>query len=225
VNRFAAAFGDRNLATITGEEIKRWLDATFPDAVTRANTRRVLVNFFNIAQAKKFTGSNPAAETRVRKEAAREIGILTPVEVGALLEHSTTDILPYFCIGAFAGIRPEELQRLEWSDFRWKQGILRIRAEVSKVGAARNVRIEPNLSAWLAPYRLSSGRICPAGWREQFRATRAAAGIGTWPHDCLRHSFATYWLEKHKDAPALALEMGNSVEVILRHYSKVLGKR
>jgi len=222
INGFVARFGERNLATIATEEIKAWLDSNFADAVTRANTRRVIVNFFNIAKTKKYVTENPAAETRVKKVTAREIGILSPEQVAALLENADAAILPYFAIGAFAGVRPEELLRLEWADFKWKQGVIRIRAEVSKVSMARNVKIEPNLSAWLESYRFAKGRVCPSGWRDLFRETRMKAGIAAWPHDCLRHSFATYWLESYKDTPLLALEMGNSAAVILKHYGKVL---
>jgi site-specific recombinase XerD len=222
VNAFVARFGERNLVTIAADEIKAWLDSTFADAVTRGNTRRVIVNFLNLAKSKKYIAENPLAVMKLKKEAAREIRILSPQQVAALLDNSTPEVLPYFAIAAFAGIRPEELLRLGWSDVKWKQGVIRVRAEASKVGMARNVPIEENLQAWLEPYRFAKGRVCPAGWRDLFRATRAKAGVTHWPHDCLRHSYATYWLEKHKDAPALALRMGNSVSVILQHYSKVL---
>ena len=111
---------------------------------------------------------------------------------------------------------------LQWSDVKWKQSTIRVRAEVSKVGKARNVAIEPNLRAWLKPYEKTQGPICTPDWLRLFRKTRQDAKITKWPHDCLRHSFATYWLEKYKDAPRLALEMGNSVSVILAHYHKVL---
>ena len=111
---------------------------------------------------------------------------------------------------------------LLWSDIKWKQNIIRVRAEVSKVGKARNVTIEPNLHEWLKPYQKMQGKICTPSWIRLFRKTRREAGINNWPHDCLRHSFATYWLEKYKDAPRLALEMGNSVSIILEHYHKVL---
>jgi integrase len=68
----------------------------------------------------------------------------------------------------------------------------------------------------------SLGRISPSNWRRLFRDTRTAAEVTSWPPDCLRHSFGTYWLEKFKDAPRLAIEMGNSVPVILKRYHKAL---
>lgn len=38
----------------------------------------------------------------------------------------------------------------------------------------------------------------------------------------MRHSFASYWLAVHKNAPALAEIMGNSVPIIRRHYENTV---
>ena len=43
-----------------------------------------------------------------------------------------------------------------------------------------------------------------------------------WPHNALRHCFASYTLAAEQNAPALALEMGNSVEVIMQHYREIV---
>jgi len=222
VRQFAADFKARSINSLTAEEIDKWLISRFPHPVTRNNNRRVLVNLFNFAKTKKYVESNPVLEIETASETPGEVGILRPDQVVELLSHAAPAILPYFAIGAFAGIRPEEILKLEWSDIKLKQGIIRVRAEVSKVGKARNVVIEPNLRAWLNPYLRTHGKICPSSWRRMFRETRIQAGITDWPSDCLRHSFASYWLEKNKDAPRLALEMGNSVSVILEHYHRVL---
>jgi integrase len=226
---FAKAFPGREVGTFTQEEIEEWLRSTFRNPVTRNNTRKTVVNLFNFAVSRKYIATNPAAGIKKAREERSEIGILTPGQVSALLTNASAEILPYFAIAVFAGIRPEELAPplkddagVEWSDVKWAQGIIRVRAEVSKVGKPRNVKIEPTLAKWLAPYRHAKGRIAPSKWREHFRNARTAAGITEWPTDCLRHSFASYWLQVHRDAPALALEMGNSVEVILERYSKVL---
>jgi len=226
---FAKAFPGREVGTFTQEEIEQWLRSTFENPVTRNNTRKTVVNLFNFAVSRKYIATNPASGIKKAREDRSEIGILTPGQVSALLTNAAPEILPYFAMAVFAGIRPEELAPplkgdagVEWSDVKWAQGIIRVRAEVSKVGKARNVKIEPALEKWLAPYRLAKGRIAPPKWREHFRNARTAAGIKEWPTDCLRHSFASYWLQVHRDAPALALEMGNSVEVILERYSKVL---
>jgi integrase len=219
--QLTAAFPGRESGSISTEEIETWL-AHYEHPVTFNNSRKAVLNLFNFAIRKSYLPSNPAAPIDRREEGDNEIEILSPKEMAALLLNSTFEILPYFALGGFAGIRPEELQKLEWEDVKQKAGIIRIRETVSNKTGARNVTIQPNLALWLEPYRKLSGKICTPSWRRIFRATRIAAGITRWPDDCLRHSFAAYLLEIQKDAPALALEMGNSVEVILDRYAKPL---
>jgi len=44
------------------------------------------------------------------------------------------------------------------------------------------------------------------------------AEINPWPHNAMRHSFGSYFLGKTKDENLTASEMGNSPEVIIKHY-------
>ena len=38
----------------------------------------------------------------------------------------------------------------------------------------------------------------------------------------MRHSFASYWLATHKNAPELAEIMGNTVPIIRKHYENTV---
>ena len=40
----------------------------------------------------------------------------------------------------------------------------------------------------------------------------------TLPHNAMRHSFGSYFLGKTKDEKLTACEMGNSADVVVRHY-------
>lgn len=46
-----------------------------------------------------------------------------------------------------------------------------------------------------------------------------------WDEDIIRHSFGSYRLVVLKSTPALALEMGNSEEVIHGHYRRPVGEK
>ena len=50
----------------------------------------------------------------------------------------------------------------------------------------------------------------------------AKAGISSWPHNAMRHSFGSYLLGKTKDENLTASEMGNSPEVIIKHYRAIV---
>ena len=46
----------------------------------------------------------------------------------------------------------------------------------------------------------------------------------TWPQDVLRHSYGSYWLGKYKQRAVLAEHMGNSLQIIKKHYRQVVSK-
>ena len=65
--------------------------------------------------------------------------------------------------------------------------------------------------------------IEPATYRRKFAAALKAAWIEHWPHNALRHSFASYHLALHKDAAKTALELGHTESVTLfRHYREIV---
>ena len=65
--------------------------------------------------------------------------------------------------------------------------------------------------------------MCPENLRTRIEADRDHAGLReNWPTNALRHSFGSYHLAQFKDTAALALEMGNSPDVIFRHYRELV---
>src|SRR5262249_32090358 len=93
----------------------------------------------------------------------------------------------------------------------------------SKTDRKRYVKMQPALCDWLKPHRRSSAKVvAPVNFRKAYRADKAAAGLQAWPTNCLRHSFGSYWLAQFNDKNALALQMGNSPDVITRHYERAV---
>jgi integrase len=132
-------------------------------------------------------------------------------------------MLPFFAIGAFAGLRHAEIERLDWSRIDFEAGTIEVKALNAKTASRRLVPIQPNLRAWLAPCRRSSGRVCPANLRKRFDVDRERAGLlAGWPQNALRHSFGSYHLARFGDAAKLALDMGNSPAMIFRHYRQLV---
>lgn len=127
------------------------------------------------------------------------------------------------------GIRPEELQRLDWEDVDFDQGVIHIRKRVLKVNNDRNVPLAENCREWLERVPVRTGLVAPeSGFRYRFDAVRRAAGFSVrgasgeaWSSDVLRHSYASYWLALHKNRPQLAEDMGNSVVMIKKHYRRL----
>lgn len=47
---------------------------------------------------------------------------------------------------------------------------------------------------------------------------------GLWKKNALRHSYGTYRTAQTQDMPRVALEMGNSVEMIKKHYFEAVSE-
>ena len=86
-----------------------------------------------------------------------------------------------------------------------------------------------NLKEWLLAYTDRSGKLWPRSHMEFYRdleTARADAGIGKWPSNALRHSYASYHLAFHQNAAALALQMGHmSQAMIFSNYREVVTKQ
>src|SRR5262249_29411079 len=153
LKRFADKFDGRPVATITSAEIDGWLRALNVGAVTRNNFRRLLILAFNFAMRRGYATDNPAERTEKAKQRGGDIGILTVHETARLLENAPPEILPYIAIGAFAGLRRAELQRLDWSEIDLESGLIEVKAEKAKTAQRRFVAIQPNLRKWLLSVR------------------------------------------------------------------------
>ena len=100
-----------------------------------------------------------------------------------------------------------------------------MKAAKTKSAQRRLVTVSENLAMWLAPYRKLVGPVRPPSitYRRRFAAALKAAKIEHWPHNALRHSFASYHLAHHQDAAKTALELGHTESATLfRHYRELV---
>jgi integrase len=220
---FAEKFDGRLVATTTSAEIDDWLRFLSVSPVTRNHYRRLIVLAFNFAVQRGYATSNPAERTAKAKEIPGDIGILTITQSGALLVNATREILPYIAIGLFAGLRRAEIERLNWSEIDFESNLIEVKAKHAKRGGRRLVTMLPNLREWLLPFRKLKSNVTPhENFRELFDQAREGAGIGEWPDNALRHSYASYHLAHFKNENALAVEMGSSSQMIRKHYRELV---
>jgi integrase len=227
-NSFADAF-HVNIADIRAKEIDDWIRGRGVGARTRRNITLSIRTLFTYAKARGYLPKNEpteADEVLIPKNKGGQIGILTAAQLHTLLlgtkEHTATaEHRLWLALGAFSGLRTEELKRLEWKSVSLASGYIEVTAKNAKTGARRLVPILPNLAAWLAPHAANSGPVFPRDRAEE--RVRAYAGrLGAeWPHNALRHSFATYRLATIHDTPRVALEMGNSPAIVMKHYREL----
>jgi Site-specific recombinase XerD len=227
---FADVFDGRPVASITSPMIDGWLRSLSDketgnrlSPTTRNHFRRLLGVAFSFARQHGYCVDNPATATSRAKEVETAVGILSPEQTARLLESATSDIVPFIAIGAFAGLRRAEIERLDWREVDLQSGLIEVTASNAKSARRRLVKIQPNLVQWLQPHAQLSGNVTPAGLNNLLMAAREAAGIVEWPPNALRHSFASYHLARFSDAAALALELGHtSSSLVFQHYRQLV---
>jgi integrase len=181
---------------------------------------------------RKWVKENPCEGITITAE-SKEVEILSNDQVIALLEAAMQEkekvrqvMVPYLVLGLFAGLRPEEAQKMrwEWIEPLDEKGIAQVKvpAEISKISESRYAELSQTGWNILKPYMKQAG---PIGWsRRAFRRIREKVGLAgiAWAADCIRHTYASSWLAVHKDRAHLAEIMGNSPAIIRKHYKRAI---
>jgi len=223
LGQFASSFEGKNVSEFTSGDVDHWLRSLGLASTTRNNFRRVLIVAFNFAREQGYCVSNPAKKSAKAKAIESAVGILTVDQTARLLEKAPAELVPYIAIGAFAGLRRAELERLDWKEIDLQSSLIEVTAKKAKSARRRFVRIQLNLAKWLQPYAQLSGNVTPPNYRELLDDAREAAGIDEWPQNALRHSFASYHLAQFNDAAALALELGHTnANLVFQHYRQIV---
>jgi len=225
LKRFAEAFPG-NIGDVSTSQLQRWLNGLKVAARTRNNFRGQLIGLFGFARTQGYLPKNTqtaAQELSKARDKGSEIGIFTPAQMRKLLEAADEEhVRIYLALGAFSGLRTAELQRLEWQDINLKQGHIEVNAAKAKTAQRRLVPIQSNLKAWLKLAATSPGLVFQLKTINHIVADFAREQKIAWPKNGLRHSYASYRLADCLDAPQLALEMGNSPQVIFRNYRELV---
>lgn len=198
------------------------------------NFLRTLGTFFGFAQKQGWLSreADLLACVEKRREKSAPVEIFSPSQLGELLTHASTELRPCIALAAFAGLRSEEILRLEWTDIDRRPGFVEIAAAKAKTATRRLVPIADNLATWLATAPRDGARIwtkSKAWFFESLRQVVSAinenrlpkAASFEWKQNALRHSFISYRLAETQDINRVALEAGNSPQMIFRHYREL----
>jgi integrase len=216
------------LSSIQPEDLRAYLNAKRVGLVAKANRRRLLVTLFNFAKSQGWLRANEetAAETLgTYKIKRRDVEIYTPSEIARLLNAADRDFVPYIALIAFGALRREELCKgLLWGSINFDRGDIIVPAAIAKTNRKRKIVMSENLLAWLEPYRMKHGPIFPHDPQRRIAKLAKASGV-KWKRNALRHSFGSYRMERTKNEGQVALEMGNSPQVVKDHYFEIVDER
>lgn len=280
LEKFATAF-NTHISAVSGIDIDNWLTGLGLGPRTRNNLRNSIHALFRFAIKRKYLGKDHDEMEAVTLAKDREgaIEIFKASEFEEILANTKRELIPFFALGAFAGVRHAEIQRLHWEDIDMEAGIIEIKAAKAKTASRRTVPLLGNLRALMVPHQQKSGNVCRhvnmadelvdlvrainrgrrAAWakandvgKEQLKETerRAQARIkqeradGTlrrgmaipgaetatkecwdafkWKHNALRHSFISYRVAMTQNVAQVALEAGNSPQMIFKHYRELV---
>ena len=223
LDTFASDFGKLKLAEILPSQIDDWLRGLDVAGQTRNNFRTVLSAFFEFGKLRGYATSNPVEGTAKAKVVRGTPEIFTPEQMRTVLEKAPADFVPYLAIGAFAGLRAAEIERLDWSEIDLARRLIQVKAENAKTAQRRFVTVCDTLAAWLAPHVRRSGPVATAESVRIGREKTCKAAQIQWPSNVLRHSFASYHLAQFKNAGQTAAELGHAGAAMLyQHYRELV---
>ncbi len=221
-------FGTTEINRITTNDIETSIRKRNWQPLNRKNYLRDWGMLFRFAVKREWLARSPIDSIDRPTVHHERPEIFTAEEAQALLTTAATnglEVLPYFAIGLFAGVRVEEMKRMTWEMVDLEQKIIKLPGSLTKGRYPRNVDIAENLLAWLAPFADKTGKLVPIGLRERVETTFTQAGIDK-KRNALRHSFASYYLVLTDSADKTMLQLGQQTpSVLFKHYRQVVSRK
>lgn len=225
VSRFANFTKGRMLPDLRARDLDDCLQQADLAPLTKNCVRDHILTFCRWAIGRGYLprGWREFEESVSYQVPPEDVTIFTPDEMERLLKTSGGHLAtPFLAIGAFAGLRSAEIERLDWKNVSFERGYIEVRAETCKTRARRLVPITDNLRAWLKPFALPTGPVVPYRGIANVHARLAVRAGVEWKKNALRHSFVSYRLAQTHDPARTALEAGHDQTILFRHYREVV---
>ena len=252
LNDFAQGKESTPIASIHLPDIQSFLDSK--ELASRSTLRSRLSTCFKFAVRRGYRQDNPCACLEPITVIKPPPAVFTPHQVQSCLAFLSTDhhltrpvnctagarrgscaysiaytqtfrdILPWFVLSTFCGLRPEEAEKTRPADIHATEGWVRVEAQTSKVGQRRVVYPRPEAMRLLLRSLHVGGELPlhPQRRKRALKALRAHLGIKAWPKDITRHSAASYWLAIGETAANVADSLGHSERILKRNYKALV---
>ncbi len=217
---FEEKFGSRLVSDVKRGDLKKWLDGLpkkdgFKDSIKR---HIAAMYTYGIREFEELADISKPTNDLTFESYEPDPQVWVPNEVELFLNTVPDDTKAAWAILFFAGLRPEEFQRLQPRDIGSKS--ITVRREVSKTGKKRFVTITETLRAWLKKYPLQK---VPTDGRMKGVRLKACENMKLiWIRDLPRNCFATY-LSAIKDMEHAANQLGHAnTEMLQKHYKAII---
>jgi integrase len=223
-----STWGTRRIGDLRKNEIEK----TLIEEKSNKNTRRKYLTFvkmfFNwvLGEDKGYIVSNPAMGIKFKPDNF-EKEFYPPETLKRFLRYvaeNHKELVGYYALLTFAGLRPSEGARIRWEHLNLSTGALHV---VKGKTDARHPQLEPVAIAWLKWHRENCPNDAPFvpqnnmfNLEREVREGFKKLNDDKWIPDGLRHGFATFFRALKKNDNETAWYMGNSSAMIKKHYAK-----
>ncbi len=197
--------------------------------------------FFKYCEKREFIAKNPLdshvfvwlRKLRKRlKDGKIEIYTVEETEklLTAALTHPELDLLGWFAVGFFTGIRVDEMPRLTWDAFRWNENIVSVSEYVAaKRGNPRHIEFSEAFLSWIKCLESVEKRtgifFNETNYRNRIDRLHEYAGVKK-KRNGLRHTFASYYYVESGTAADTRRRMGQQTDqVLFDHYVSLVEKK
>ena len=221
------------VSAVTADQIKGFVFKDDVSDVTKNNNLTMLSVFFNWCKKHGYVTFNPVANLERPRKTRPAPKVITPEQFQTILDRCLTknwkERVAILSLIGFAGMRRAEACRLNWTDIDLTEKTVTLEAGKAKTGSHRRNELPENAVAWLRTVE-DKRRTGPIIGPNADMLLRTAFRCKDVPYhqNALRHSFCSYYLEKHgPDAlNKLIADMGHdgNPQMIHRHYRNIVPK-
>ena len=182
LDKFCDAFGERQISTVSIEEIREWIDRDNRSTERKRLDRAHIHALFSWAVKQTYLRVNVVSAYELPRLERKEPVSLSIQQAHNLLffaaQVNKQSLVPYFALAIFAGLRPFEIKRARWEDIDWDEGIIRARQRKGG-GFTRSVELPQICIEWLTHIKgyEKKGQITPDNYTKNFNVVRGAAGF------------------------------------------------
>lgn len=219
---FCHGLGVTTVNGITRQVVEQYMGGSKSPVDANNRLRRVSV-LCSFAVRRDWLPANPCSRVEAPTIDRKPPAIWSVKQCKLALETVHKCHRPMMVLGLFVGLRPAEVERLDWSNVRLDATppVVVVDTAASKIRQRRIVPLQQAAVAWLRLDALQTGPICCPQSSTRMRMNARRAGLQCTP-DVLRHTYASMRYASGIAAAQLSQEMGNSEAVLMRHYREIV---
>ncbi|MEK7780212.1 MAG: site-specific integrase, partial [Verrucomicrobiota bacterium] len=160
LRRFANTFSSYGVSDLAKHDVDSFFTSKLladMSPKSRNHHRAAIAQFLSWCVRKDYLNANhrllEADQMRREETNGAEIQLYTAKEFRLLLDNADDTMRAIVAIGGLAGLRVQEILRLDWEDVWRVKGYIEVTAGKSKTRQRRLVEVGDSLSKWLSPFR------------------------------------------------------------------------